>query len=131
MSKYLAETTSLINKALASSGRNVEVALYKGLQHLFTRLDAWGDSQDTSKHAEIETAVRQEPVQELMLRDTDTSVEAIRQKRAQAVLAYVQFCQKRAGLGVSGRLRRTVGSWREQERSESVRRLLAKIVEAL
>ena len=119
---------SLMSKALADNGRDVQLALYKELQNLFVRLNAWSDdSQDTSNLTELETGLRQESVLELLLREVDTSVEAIRQERAQAILAYVQFCQKKTGgLGVSERLRQSISHWREQERSESVRRVLEK-----
>ena len=117
-----------MSKALADNGRDVQLALYKELQNLFVRLNAWSDdSQDTSNLTELETGLRQESVLELLLREVDTSVEAIRQERAQAILAYVQFCQKKTGgLGVSERLRQSISHWREQERSESVRRVLEK-----
>lgn len=106
----------------------MQITLYKGLQVFLSGLDEWA-SHESSNLADLEASLR-ELVQELMLREIDASVEAIRQERAQAALAYVQFCEK-AGFDVPEQLRLSIIGWREQERSESVKRVLRKAEELL
>lgn len=121
--------TSLVHKALGNGDRSVQIALFQGLQSLLTRLDRWiAQSDDTFKQAELQTSL-ESSVEELLLRKVDVSVEAIRKERAQATLAYAQL--SKAGYMAPERLRQTVATWWEKERSETVRRVLWKAVEIL
>lgn len=126
---HLVEMTSLVHKALGNGDRSVQIALFQGLQSLLTRLDRWiAQSDDTFKQAELQTSL-ESSVEELLLRKVDVSVEAIRKERAQATLAYAQL--SKAGYMAPERLRQTVATWWEKERSETVRRVLWKAVEIL
>ena len=133
---YLAEATSLVSRALDNGGRNVQIALFLGLQTFFTRLDRWGsqdDDNDQQQHrggiAEVQVALGA-TVEGLLLREIDVSVETIRKERAQATLSYAQLGQKAGGPGLSEQLRQSTRAWWETERSETVRRLLGKTLEA-
>lgn len=130
MKEHVAETGSLSSKALINGGRSVQIALYQGLQLLFTRLEQWisqgsGNLEPGDLQAPLEGLV-----EKLVLREVDVSVEAIRKENAQSTVAYIQLCQK-AGFKVPERLGESVKNWWENERSEPVRRMLGQAVEKL
>lgn len=60
---------------------------------------------------------------ELLVREVDVSVEAIRRERAQASVAYIVLSQQR-GLEVNGALRESIQTWRAGERSGQVQQIL-------
>ena len=112
------------DKALRNGGRTVQLPLYEELRLLLTRLDEWTSPQDGQT---VDVHVLQEPLTvlagELLAREVDVSVEAIRRERAQASVAYIVLNQQR-GLEVNGALRESIQRWRAGERSGQVQQIL-------
>lgn len=120
---YLTDLIPITDKALKNGGRTVQLPLYEELRLLLTRLDEWTshDGQNVDVH------VLQEPLTalagELLAREVDVSVEAIRRERAQASVTYIVLSQQR-GFEVNGALRESIQSWRAGERSGQVQQIL-------
>ena len=60
---------------------------------------------------------------ELLAREVDVSVEAIRRERAQASVTYIVLSQQR-GFEVNRALRESIQTWRAGERSGQVQQIL-------
>ena len=91
---------------------------------LLARLDEWTSPHDGQN---VDVHVLKEPLTalagELLAREVDVSVEAIRRERAQASVTYIVLSQQR-GFEVNGALRESIRTWRAGERSGPVQQIL-------
>lgn len=121
---YLTDLIPIADKALKNGGRTVQLPLYEELRLLLTRLDEWTSPHDGQN---VDVHVLQEPLTvlagELLAREVDVSVEAIRRERAQASVTYIVLSQQR-GFEVNGALRESIQAWRAGERSGQVQQIL-------
>lgn len=121
---YLTDLIPIADKALKNGGRTVQAPLYEELRLLTTRLEEWTSPSD-GRGVDVHTLQR--PLStlagELLTREIDVSVEAIRTGRAQAAVAYIVLSQQR-GFEVNEALRQAIQNWRAGERSGPVQQIL-------
>lgn len=122
--KYLVDSIPVADKALRNGSRAVQLPLYEELRLLLTRIDEWTSPQEGRK---VNVHSLQDPLstlaKELVIREIDVSVEAIRRERAQTAVAYIVLSQQR-GLEVNSAVRESVQAWRAGERSGPVQQIL-------
>ncbi|PWY76365.1 proteasome component [Aspergillus sclerotioniger CBS 115572] len=120
---HLETSRPVLHRAVGHGGRNVQVTLYRQLRALFDQIGTWA----SERSGESDLRGPQEPLAalagEMFSQEIDLSVEAIRNERAQAVVAYVELCGQ-AGLPIDEALQLSLKSWREDERSGPVRQIL-------
>lgn len=124
MREYLTQAMPIIKTILGHGRRHVQVTLYEESEGLFTRMSEWVSQGDGAK-AELKKV--EDPLvglaEELFNHPVDTTIEAIRKGRAQAVVAYISVSQQ-GGLRVSEVVQESIKQWREGERSLAVQQKL-------
>jgi hypothetical protein len=121
----------VIEKTLTQGGKVVHIALYEGLKLFF---DALSDQlspphSGISNLGELESSMV-EFANRLLFRAVDLPVESVRNKRAQATLAYTTVCET-AKFRLAPRPRHQVETWLRQEKSEPVQKTLYQVLEKL
>lgn len=119
---YVDRMTSPLGQALTYGGRPVARALYEDLSGMLTRVD-----QASSSDALVGPLTMLASA--LLTRDPDESVEAIRQARAEASLAYLKLGARRTR--VPDALMTELRKWRARERSALVQRILDQALELI
>ncbi|PWY76180.1 hypothetical protein BO70DRAFT_411153 [Aspergillus heteromorphus CBS 117.55] len=127
---HLEASRPVLHRAMGHGGRSVQVILYKELRALFDRLGVWasepGGEPDLRGPQESLAAL----AGEMFSHEIDTSVEAIRNERAQAAVSYVGLCRQ-TGFQIDEAVARSIKAWREGERSGPVRQVLDRALASL
>ncbi|KAL2857721.1 proteasome stabiliser-domain-containing protein [Aspergillus pseudoustus] len=129
LENYLAAVKSNIGRAVGLGERQVQISLYEELRLLFTQLSTWaseGENGELNRLGEMHGLLAT-LAGELLSREIDLSVEAIRRGRAEATASFVGL-SKTTGREIDTELRRSIADWRKGERSGPVKQILDQVM---